>query len=126
MDYEFTIDEDLRPLAKFSIGHEAIGRWLSDELASHHDAIADLLDKIREIENKLITQHRVNGREFDLQLNVDEIEVVGRALDFDVEPEDIPDNANLYDQEHRAECGLQDFKQVVLSWQIFVHGLREY
>ena len=121
MDYEFTLDEYNEPVAKFSIGHEAIGRWLSEELCSNQRIITELLDHIRQLEQHDINQHHVKGREFQLRLNRDQIEVVALTLDIDVD-EELPENTRLYDQEFYAECGLQDFKQVVLSWQGFVYS----
>jgi uncharacterized protein len=121
VDYEFTLDEYDEPVAKFSIGHEAIGRWLSEELSNNQLLISELLDNIRRLEQRDINQHHVKGHKFQLRLSRDQIEVIGLALDIDVD-EELPENTNLYDQELYAECGLQDFKQAVLSWQGFVYS----
>ncbi len=120
MDYEFTIDDYKKPVAHFSIGHEAIGRWLTEELSSDEQAIAELLDYIRKIDQKKIFQHQIMGNEFQLRLNIEQIEVIALALDIDVY-EELPEDTNLYDQESYAECGIHDFKQAVLDWQKFVH-----
>lgn len=121
MDYEFTIDDDEQPVAKFSLGHEAIGRWLSEELCSNQHIITELLDNIRRLEQQEIHQHHVRGSEFHLRLNRDQIEVIGLVLDIDVD-EELPENTSLYDHELYAECGLQDLKQAVLGWQGFVYS----
>lgn len=120
MDYEFTIDDYNKPVARFSIGHEALGRWLTEELCGNNIAIAELLDCVRQLEQHEILQHQVVGKEFQLRLNREYIEVIALALDFDVD-EELPENTSLYDQESYAECGIQDFKQALLDWQTFVH-----
>ena len=119
MDYEFTLDEYGKILAQFSIGHEAIGLWFSEELASNQMAIAELLDRIQALEQRKISQFRIQGSEFQLRLNWDQIEVLALVLEIDVD-EELPESTHLYDQESYSECGLQDFKQAVLRWQEFV------
>ena len=119
MDYEFTLDEYGKVLAQFSIGHEAIGLWFSEELASNQVTISELLARIHELEQRKISQFRIQGREFQLRLSWEQIEVLALALEIDVD-EELPESTHLYDQESYAECGLQDFKQAVLRWQEFV------
>jgi len=119
MDYEYTIDEYGKVLARFSIGHEAIGLWFTEELAKDRHAIAELLDRIRQLEERKINRFDIQGREFQLRLNWDQIEVIALALGIEVD-EELPESTNLYDQESYSECGLQDFKQAVLRWEEFV------
>ena len=121
MDYEFTTDDYDRPVAKFSIGHEAIGLWISEELRSDQQKITALLDNIRRLEQRDINQYHIEGRDFYLRLNDFQIEVIALALNIDVD-EELPEDTHFYDQESYAECGLQDFKQAVLNWQSFVHS----
>jgi len=119
MDYEYTIDEYGKVLARFSIGHEAIGLWFTEELAKDRHVIAELLDRIRQLEERKINRFDIQGREFQLRLNWDQIEVIALALGIEVD-EELPESTNLYDQESYSECGLQDFKQAVLRWEEFV------
>lgn len=119
MDYEYTIDEFGQLNAQFSIGYEALGLWFNEEIESNTVTIADLLDRIEQLEQRKKDTFHIEGKEFQLRLNQDGIEVVALALGFDVD-EALPENTNLYDQESFSECGLQDFKQAVLMWQEFV------
>ncbi len=121
MDYDFTTDEYNNPVAEFSLGHEAIGCWLTDELGIDQQAIAELLQVIQRLEQRSILQHQVVGREFQLRMSHDHVEVIALALDIDIDiDETLPENTNLYDQESYAECGMDDFKQAILEWQQFV------
>ena len=119
MDYEFTRDEYGKVFAQFSMGHEAIGRWFSQELGTDQAALVELLERIDALEQRKIGQHRIEGDEYQLRLNWDQIEVLAMALEIDVD-EELPESTNLYDQELFSECGLQDFKQAVLRWQEFI------
>lgn len=121
MDYEFIRDEYGNLSAQFSMGHEAIGRWFSQELGIDQAAIAELLVKIDRLEQRRLSQYRIEGDEYQLRLNWDQIEVLAMALEIEVD-EELPESTNLYDQELFSECGLQDFKQAVLRWQEFVRS----
>lgn len=119
MDYEFTIDEQYQAVAQFSIGHEAIGLWFTEELRKDKQSIAELLDIIRQLEQRKVMHHNSQGRTFQLRLSTEQAEVVALALDIDID-EELPENTEFYDQESYAECGINDFKQAVLDWEQFV------
>jgi len=119
MDYDFTVDDYGCPIAMFSAGHEALGSWLSEELAEDQTAIVELLKLIDRLEQGVISQYHIEGNQFQLNLERDQIEVLALALHSEVY-EELPEDTNLYDQESQAGCGLQDFKQVLLLWQEFV------
>lgn len=119
MDYQFTRNQNAQPIATFGMGAETLARWLSDELAGDQKKIKDLLQVIEKLENKDMTEFRLQGVEYDLQLNHHEIEVLAHELSLSA-PEELPEGTELYDQESISGCGLEDFKQVLLSWQKFV------
>ncbi|MFT5717130.1 MAG: hypothetical protein ACJAWS_001232 [Oleiphilaceae bacterium] len=119
MDYEYTIDEYGQLNADFSTGYEALGIWFNEEIESNSNSISDLLVRIDQLEQRKKSSFHLEGKEFQLRLNYDGVEVVALALGIDVD-EALPENTNLYDQESFSECGLQDFKQAVLMWQEFV------
>ncbi len=119
MDYEFSIDELGRPRAKFSMGAEAIGRWFSEELSDNQQKIKQLVALTETLEHGEISDHQQSGKEFQLRLNRNEVEVVALALALGFD-EELPEDTNLYDVESYAGCGLPDFKQALLAWQSFV------
>ncbi len=119
MDYEFSYDLLGQPIARLSMGHEAIGRWFSEELGSDLQRINELLNIIEEIELRKVSQRQLIGAEFELHIDINEVEIFAQTLDFDV-AEDLPEDTNLYDEESRSGCGLPDFKQALLSWKTFV------
>ena len=119
MDYQFKKDLYGQPIAKFSMGHEAIGRWLSDELSNNQPAIQRLIDLISQIENGRIGFRELNGAELQLTVSLTGIEVNPLEDDF-LEDNSILQDTSLYEGESFAECGLTDFKEVLLSWREFV------
>jgi len=119
VDYEFSYDLLGQPIAQFSMGHEAIGRWFCEELCNNQQRIDELLNIIEQIEQRCINQRRLIGSEFELHIDINEVEIFAQTLNFDV-VEDLPEDTNLYDEESHSGCGLPDFKQALLSWKTFV------
>ena len=66
MDYEFTLDEYDRPIAEFSMGFEAIGRWFSEELGRDQHPIDGLLDIVTQIEKKRVSSRQLFGEDSKL------------------------------------------------------------
>jgi len=123
MDYHFDIDDYGRPVAVFSAGHEAIGRWFSEELHAAQDEIAVLLKHIENLEKRTIAHYQMQGREFQLNMDRNAAEILALALSSDIYGDldkELPEGTNLYEQELQAECGLLDFKHALLCWQEFV------
>ena len=119
MDYEYSLDEYGKLKAKFSIGYEAMALWFNEEIESNLQNISTLLHQIEQLEKRKKANFYIEGKEFQLRLNWDGVEVRALALGVEVY-EELPESTHLYDQESFSECGLQDFKQAVLTWQEFV------
>ncbi|MDH5216361.1 MAG: YacL family protein [Gammaproteobacteria bacterium] len=117
MDYEFRRDLYGRYQARFSMGHEALGLWLTEELAANQELTDSLLDKIEHLKNSQCREYHQNGKEFTLHMSREGIEIHSLLLDntFDEAPEEL----SFYDQESYASCGLDDFQQLLLAWQTF-------
>lgn len=119
MDYQFKKDLYGQPIAKFSMGHEAIGRWLSDELSNNQAAIQRLIDLITRIEKGQIGFREFSNTELQLTVSLSGVEV--RPLEGDILQDDaILQDDRLYEGESCADCGLPDFKEALLSWREFV------
>ena len=118
MDYEFRRNLYGRYQAVFSMGHEALGLWLTEELATDQQMIVALLSKIEQLQARQSWQYQQPGREFILTMNQDGVEV--RAALLDDMTDEAPDELNHYDQESYACCGLDDFRQLLQSWAAFI------
>lgn len=119
MDYDFSFDEYDKPVAEFSMGHEAIGTWFTDELGTNQQRIEELIEITDQLISRRIEQRLIEGTEYQLRLNQEDAQVRALSLDVDID-EELPENTNFYDEESFAECGLEDFQQAVQSWQEFI------
>ena len=145
MDYHFTTDIYGQAEAKFSMGHEAIGRWLTEELGSNRDKVSTLITVVENIMAGKLRRHQQQGFEFLLSIDYADVNI-SRANDcandtglghigehgladddFDthngLESHDgdaLDDGQHSYDAEHQASCGLEDFYRALTSWQEFL------
>ncbi len=119
VDYDFSFDEYDKPIAEFSMGHEAMGSWFSDELGANQQRIEELCDIIEQLISRRIQQRLIEGTEYQLRLSQEDAEVRALSLDLDID-EELPEDTHLYDEESFSECGLEDFQQALLSWQAFI------
>lgn len=98
MDYDFTFDEYDKPIAEFSMGHEAIGIWFNDELGANQQRIDELVDIIDQLVHHRIQQRQIEGTEYQLRLSQENVEVIALSLGLEVD-EELPEDTNLYDEE---------------------------
>jgi len=118
MDYEFRRNLNGRYQAEFSMGHEALGLWLTEEVGTDQAMMARLLTKVGQLQTQQRWEYLQTGREFMLTMNQDGIEV--RAALLDDMAGEAPDDLNHYDQESQAHCGLDDFRQLLEAWSEFI------
>ena len=119
MDYEFENNYLGRPSAKFSMGHEAFGRWFTEDLSNDIKLVDKILSSISEIEKKTSVRKIFRGDAFELTVELEQASVRALSLDTDSE-EELGDNLALFDQELMADCGLTDFKETLVSWREFI------
>jgi len=117
MDYEFSFDDDGKPNAILSMGHEVLGRWLTEELGQQAEKMTELFAVIDALEREQLIEKNILGRALNLHLQKESVEVTALEREDD---EEFPDETNLYESESFAECGLLDFKQLLVDWQEFV------
>jgi uncharacterized protein YacL (UPF0231 family) len=131
MDFEFKKNINGQPTAKFSMEHEAIGRWLSEEISNNQSKLVQILTLIEQFEQGNIAFKEIIGTEFQLSISHSGVEI--KALNLEAAyfdnfnhntfsgDDDHSEEMELYDKESYAECGLHDFKIVLLSWQEYIN-----
>ncbi|MFD2178767.1 YacL family protein [Veronia pacifica] len=123
MDYEFrrnTLDDSFH--AELSMGHEALGRWLVDELGTDSAAISKLLSAVEDV-SQSEQDWNMPGKEFHLTVNREEALIQANSVlnSVDSEPEnDSGEDLREYDDESISLCGLEDFVKLVTAWQDFI------
>ncbi len=120
MDYEFRCNTlEGRFHAEFSMGHEAIGRWLLDELGTLDADIAFLLEKVNRVMKEGGEWGRT-GKVFHLQINQEEALIKANVLFEETDHLLIESDFHVYDEENHSLCGLEDFLLVIEAWQDFL------
>lgn len=119
MDYDFSFDEYDNPIAEFSMGHEAIGSWFSEELGTSQQRIEEIIDIVDQLIHRRIQQRQIEGSEYQVRMGQEDVEVRALSLQLDID-EALPEDTNLYEEESFSECGLEDFQQALISWQEFI------
>ena len=120
MDYEFrshAFDGSLQAL--FSMEHEALGRWLTDELGRDKDKLSNLLQVISDLQLSRLHQFQLIGADLTVEMDNEQVLIVANVAASD-DDSSLSDSMNIYDAESRCSCGLEDFQQVLLSWQAFL------
>lgn len=119
MEYQF-YQGARGPIAELSMEQAAIGRWLSDEIGADTDRVNGLLHNIAEIRDGIFLELDVDGKEFRLTLNKDEVEIKANSLvnnlDADSAEQMDAEGLNFYDSEEVAGCGLDDFEALLIAW----------
>lgn len=118
MEYEFRRDLMGRVEARFSMDHEAVGNWLMAELIPAPYKLAKLYDNITALKAGELWDVFLPGEEFNLKLTRSEAVVRSTALPEE-DDEELEDEMSYYDQESMAQCGLDDFKDMLDAWQAF-------
>lgn len=120
MDYEFrrnTLDDSFH--AELSMGHEALGRWLVDELGTDHDAIDEVLENLNRVMQQGGEWLRP-GKVFHLQLTPEEALVQANSV-MESGEEEMPDvDLHAYEEESVSLCGPEDLLLVLEAWQDFI------
>lgn len=119
MDYDFTHDIYGAYQAEFSMGHEALGYWISYELRDRSINIANLLTIISELQQRQRRDYLMEGAEYNLHLDQENAVVRAHALDSAFGEDSPEDQLEFYDQESTASCGLDDFIEILEGWQSF-------
>lgn len=120
MEYEFRRNSLTGTyLATFSMDHEVLGQWFSEELGVELTKIQQVLAAIKDIQADKLSLWRLVGSDFTLELEREQARIFANSIGFEQEYE-LEEAMSLYDAESEAYCGLEDFEQALLSWYEFV------
>lgn len=119
MDYEFIQDSFGEITTKFSMGHEAIGYWLYDEIKDDLKIIFLLIhianDKIKQ---QSLDYYQLSGHHYYLRLNCDETIIQQKQFaDLDISLEQ---GMHYDDNDKQASCGTIDFLTMLEHYATFI------
>lgn len=118
MEYEFSQDFT-GPEARFSMGHEAFGYWLTQEIGTRKDKLAEVLNALNKLTQGSAWDAEITGFEYDLLMSRDDATVRAHALSANDDLE-LEEDMDFYDSESSARCGLEDFAELIEKWSEFV------
>lgn len=117
MDYEFLRDVTGQVIVRFSMGHEAMGHWINEELNGDFN----LLDRIEDAAVAVKGSEcpwLLAGHEYTLLMDSEEVMICANRLAF--AGDEMEEGMNYYDQESRACCGIEDFLLVLKNYRSFI------
>ena len=112
MDYEFLRDITGVVKVRMSMGHEAVGHWLNEEVKEN----LALLDEVEQAANTVKGSERswqCAGHEYTLWMDGEEVMVRANQLEME-------EGMSYYDEESLSMCGVEDFLQVVNAYRDFM------
>ena len=126
MEYEFIHDAITgEARARFSIEHEVVGPWLEVELGHDSDKLKQLLVAIDDVEKGHQKEVIITGHEYSVAISDGDVEIQTNAGLNGAEPlsQMLTDDHIHFDQNENAACGIDDFRQLLLSWSKFTNNL---
>jgi uncharacterized protein YacL (UPF0231 family) len=116
MDYQFKHDLLGNPLAICDLEYEALGDWLTNDLAKDNQQAKLIIDITKQLLNRQRSHYQHNGKIYHLIFEQDEVELF--LNDNEVShPEFIGQTDN---SQPICGFGLIDFKHLLDEWVAFV------
>ena len=122
MEYEFINDPTTRNAkAKFSFEHEVFGPWLEVEVGNDPQKLTVLLNAIDKADHFSAQELEVVGSEYTVRIVEKDVSIAANASLNGLEalPEALSGDDIDYDDQESANCGLEDFRTLLLSWARF-------
>ncbi len=123
MEYEFIQDPITGSAkAKFSMEHEVIGPWLEVEVGQNTEKLTELLTAISNHHTRKSSELLVTGHEYSAVFSEDDVTIQTNASLNGVQslPDTLTEDGLDFDQNNIASCGIEDFKELLHSWAIFI------
>jgi uncharacterized protein YacL (UPF0231 family) len=126
MEYEFLHDAITgEAKARFSLEHEVVGPWMEVELGNNSEKLTQLLTAIDEVDKGFQSEIVIQGHEYSVAIHQHDVAIQTNASLNGDEPlaEMLTTEHINVDQNECAECGLDDFRTMLLSWAKFTNNL---
>jgi uncharacterized protein YacL (UPF0231 family) len=116
MDYQFKHDLLGNPLALCDLEYEALGDWLTSDLATDKRQAKVLIEVVEQLLNYQLNHHQHNGKIYHLTFEQDEGELFLNHNEIS-HPEFIDHNDS---SQPICGFGLTDFKHLLEEWVDFI------
>ncbi|WOT05904.1 YacL family protein [Shewanella youngdeokensis] len=108
--------------ARFSMDHEALGFWLSEELGDNAAKHVEICQTIERLQSSQLTDWRMIGKALSIELDHEQVRVFANNIEDneDNDGTELDESMSFYDGESEAFCGLEDFYAVLVNWREFL------
>ncbi|MCH2056244.1 MAG: YacL family protein [Thalassotalea sp.] len=125
MEYEFRHDPITgQARALFSLEQQMIGPWLEVEVGTNNEMLSALLVSIDNVGHDQKHEVTITGKEYSVIFTEDDVYVQPNT-NFNGE-DDLPESLAMQDlhldSQSVSACGLDDFRQILLSWAKFTNN----
>ncbi len=117
MEYEFVRDLSGQVKTTFSMGHEALGHWLNDEVNGNFELLDQVETYLRWADGGIREPWQHIGHEYTLWTDGEEVMIRANELTF--VNEELEEGMSYYDEESLSLCGSDDFLQVLKQYRDF-------
>lgn len=122
MEYEFIHDSLTGSAsARFSMEHEIMGPWLEVEVGNDIAKLTVLLEAIANLKGRQQKDIFINGVEYTLVFSEDSVQIIPNSHFENIEQDErlVEEGLNS-EHNHSAECGIEDFKELLVKWSVFI------
>ncbi len=107
--------------ARFSMDHEALGFWLSEELGDNAEKHVEICQHIEKIQASQLSDWRLVGKALSIELDREQARIFANNIaEGDSDDVEMDESMSFYDGESEAFCGLEDFYDVLINWRKFL------
>lgn len=119
MEYQFRRDLIGQPEARFSMDYEVMGIWLTEEIGINPRRLHTVFNAIDRLKAGERWEYEQEGQDYHLTLSRQEAVIKAALMDSEMDCDEMED-MGYYDNESHCQCGLDDFKAMLISWQEFI------
>lgn len=123
MEYEFRHDTITgNATANFSYEHQGMGPWLEVEIGQNSQKLMQLLLAIEQIISREQQEIVITGQEYSVTISLSDVVVNANASlnEMNSVPEQLTSDELNFDENCTASCGIDDFRELLLSWADFI------
>lgn len=123
MEYQYQLDSSTGGYkAIFSYEHQVFGPWLETEVSNNQQKLIEVLTAIDEVSSNKHDEIIITGCEYTLTIDQQDVAI---RVNSDMNGESLlaaeySEQDLSFDETSVAMCGLEDFRQLILSWSNFV------
>ncbi|GAA5216080.1 YacL family protein [Corallincola platygyrae] len=120
MDFQFVRDPIThQPIARLSMEQEALGQWLTEELAEDQVLLVELLRHAESVRQHKMVHWQHIGAESTLIMQEGGVELVPNH-DGEIALTESESELSVTDWNSLTACGIEDFIHLLKAWQEYV------